>query len=132
MATGQDTTLSSFPLLMENVIRINRDLRGHDSNTGFAGEFKLPYVGPLTFQTFLENFCIIFSKKKSSLKSEVACLKKALSSLEKTSEKVSSMKDTLSGLEEEYRTVSEECSQLLQRLTLKSCQVNNTFTTRSI
>ena len=125
LATGQETAsaLTSFPLLMEKVLKIERDLGSHNSNTGFAGEFQLPYVGPLTFLGFLENFCTLYSRKKSELKSEENRLKKAVETLRKTSQKVSSMRDTLISCEKEHTAVQEQFLSLLLRLTQKSCVV---------
>ena len=125
--TGQDgEMLTSFPLLMENVLQIERELGGHNSSTGFAGEFKLPYVGPLTFVNFVENFCSIYSSKKTALKTEEKCLSKALEALERTSVEASTTKETLSTLEKEYSAVCEQCASLLKQLTNKSCQVRTT------
>ena len=125
--TGQTSpdpsSLTSFHLVMEGVVRIERELCGHNSTTGFAGEFSLPYLGPLTFLSLLENFCGIYSQKKSKLESEVARLQKALQSLERTTEEVCRMRESLSSVEEEHRAVCQLCSQLLEKLTKKSCQV---------
>ena len=109
---------------MEKVLHIERKAGGHNSNTGFAGEFKLPYVGPLTFLNFVENFCGIYNCKKSALKSEEKRLSKALEALEKTAVEVSTMKETLSTLQREHSIVCEQCALLLKQLTNKSCQVH--------
>ena len=126
-STAQDgkaaESVSSFRLLMENLLQIERELGGHNSSTGFAGEFKLPYVGPLTFLHFLENFCNIYTRKKSEAKVEEKCLSKALQALEKTSREVSTMQDTLSSLQKDHSAACEQCTLLLQQLTNKSCQV---------
>ena len=120
---ADSSSLESFPILMERVIKIERELGGHNYSTGFAGEFKLPYVGPLTFLHFLENFSSIYTSQQSTVKKETEMLNRALLALEKTAEEVSAMEDTLSQLRKDYSIVCGECSGLLEQLTDKSCQV---------
>ena len=118
---------------MEKVLHIEREAGGHNSNTGFAGEFKLPYVGPLTFLNFVENFCSIYKRKRSVQKSEDKRLSKALETLEKTSVEVSTTRETLSTLQKKYSIVCEQCALLLKQLTKKSCQVRTcTYTYPSV
>ena len=108
---------------MEGAVEIEREVGGHNSRTGFAGEFSLPYVGPLTFLSFLENFCGLYSRKKSASQSEVAQLEKALQSLERTGKKVAGMRESLLELEMKHTAICQLCSELLAKLTKKSCQV---------
>ena len=117
---------------MERVVGIERELGGHNSNTGFAGEFSTPYIGPLTFRSLLENFCGIYSVKKSSLEAEVDQLKRALQSLERTEKEVGRMRESLANLQKEHTTVCQQCSQLLEKLTRKSCQVSESNNKRNI
>ena len=49
---------------MEKVLRLESEM-GRDS----AGA-KLPYVGPRTFQQFLECFCVVFRRKHSEAEME--------------------------------------------------------------
>ena len=49
---------------MEKVLRLESEM-GRDS----AGT-KLPYVGPRTFQQFLECFCVVFRRKHSEAEME--------------------------------------------------------------
>ena len=127
-STGQSSadpsSLTSFHLLMERVVGIERELGGHNSNTGFAGEFSTPYIGPLTFRSLLENFCGIYSVKKLSQEAEVEQLKRALQSLERTEKEVGRMRESLANQQKEHTTVCQQCSQLLEKLTGKSCQVS--------
>ena len=44
---------------MEKVLSLDSEMRGDSVGT------KLPYVGPRTFQQFLECFCVIFKRKSS-------------------------------------------------------------------
>ena len=114
---------TSFQLLMEGAISAQRERGGHNLNTGFAGEFSAPYIGPLTLHSLLENFCGIYSVKKLLLEGEVDQLRKALQSLERTEKEVERMRESLGSMEKEQSVVSQQCSRLLDKLTLKSCQV---------
>ena len=128
LTTGQpsldDSSPTPFHLLMEGVFTLEREAGGHNSNSGFAGEFSLPYVGPRTLNSLLENFCWLYSTKRAEVRSEVDQLKKALGSLERTEREVERMRGELEDLEKEEQTVSIQCSQLLEQLTHKSCQVS--------
>ena len=126
-ATGQvsddPSSLESFNLLMEGVVSAERELGGHNIPSGFAGEFSLPYVGPLTFHRLLDTFCSIYSCKKREREEETGRLKKGLLSLGRTAEEVSSIRESLCVLEDQERGVCQEFSHVLQQLTEKSCQV---------
>ena len=62
--TVSQPPLTSFECLMEKVLRLESEM-GRDS----AGA-KLPYVGPRTFQQFLECFCVVFRRKHSEAEME--------------------------------------------------------------
>ena len=126
-ATGQVSTNepspSSFSVLMEGVVRTERELEGHNATSEFAGEFSLPYVGPLTFHRFLRIFHSLHCWKKSEAEREAVRLQQALQSLQRTEEEVVRMRERLATLEGERREVCREFGELLQELTQKSCQV---------
>ncbi|CAI8014948.1 hypothetical protein GBAR_LOCUS9310 [Geodia barretti] len=124
--TGQSSadpsSLTSFQLLMERVVGIERELGGHNSNTGFAGEFSTPYIGPLTFRSLLENFCGIYSVKKLS-QEESGAAEEGPPVAGEDRERGGEDERISSNQQKEHTTVCQQCSQLLEKLTGKSCQV---------
>ena len=105
--------------LMEKVLDLDRVVGAND----ITKNLKLPYLGPRTYQEFMECFCEIFKKKSSESKEEKDNLTQALEALQKTLEKAELMKATLKELRQKHENAGKLSSSLLSELTGKSCQL---------
>jgi hypothetical protein len=105
--------------LMEGVQDLDRVVSGND----VTENLKLPYLGPRTYQQFMECFYEIFKKKSSEAKEERENLTKALATLQRTFEEAEQMKDTLKELRQKHENAGKSSSNLLSQLTTKSCQL---------
>ncbi len=104
---------------MEGVLDLDRVVSGND----VTKNLKLPYLGPRTYQQFMECFCEIFKKKSSEAKKERENLTKALATLQRTFEEAEQMKETLKELRQKHENAGDSSSNLLSQLTAKSCQL---------
>ena len=105
--------------LMEGVLDLDRVVSGND----VTENLKLPYLGPRTYQQFMECFYEIFKKKSSQAKEEKESLMKALATLQRTFEEAEQMKETLKELRQKHENAGKSSSSLLSQLTTKSCQL---------
>lgn len=105
--------------LMEGVLDLDRVVSGND----VTENLKLPYLGPRTYQQFMECFYEIFKKKSSQAKKEKENLTKALATLQRTFEEAEQMKETLKELQQKHENAGKSSSNLLSQLTTKSCQL---------
>ena len=110
---------SSLECLINNVLKLDRELSGTDDNA----EIKLPYVGPTTYLQFIECFCDIYQRKSFEQKTEKINLSKALETIGNTQQEVEVMKTTVKELRLKHEEASHSSSSLLQELTAKSCQL---------
>ena len=104
---------------MEGVLDLDRVVSGND----VTENLKLPYLGPRTYQQFMECFYEIFKKKSSQAKEEKENLTKALATLQRTFEEAEQMKETLKELRQKHENAGKSSSSLLSQLTTKSCQL---------
>ena len=104
---------------MEGVLDLDRVVSGND----VTENLKLPYLGPRTYQQFMECFCEIFKKKNSEAKQERENLTKTLETLRRTFEGAEQMKGTLKELRQKHESAGKSSSNLLSQLTTKSCQL---------
>lgn len=105
--------------LMEGVLDLDRVVSGND----VTENLKLPYLGPRTYQQFMEYFYEIFKKKSAQAKAEKENLTKALATLQRTFEEAEQMKETLKELRQKHENAGKSSSSLLSQLTTKSCQL---------
>ena len=110
---------SSMDYLMEKVLDLDRVVSGND----ITENLKLPYLGPRTYQQFMECFCEMFKKKSSEAKEERENLTQTLETLQKTLEEADLMKTTLKELRQKHENAGKLSSSLLSELTAKSCQL---------
>ena len=89
--------------LMEKVFHLDSIING---NNNFA-RLSLPYLGPKTYQQFMECFCEVFKRKISEAKKERENLTKALKTLEKTFEDAEEMRTTLKELRQKHENAGE-------------------------
>ena len=119
----KDNTPSAFECLMEKVSNLSCELdRGEGEDRG-GRSLNLPYVGPRTFQQFLECFCEIFRQKRTETAAEQKNLTMALEALRTTQEDADVTRETLCQLKQEHKRACELSQQLLAELTSKACQL---------
>ena len=104
---------------MEKVLDLDRVVSGND----VTEKLKLPYLGPRTYQQLMECFCEIYKKKNSEAKERRENLTQALETLQRTLEEAEQMKSTLKNLRQKHESASKLSSNLLTKLTAKSCQL---------
>lgn len=107
---------SSYAILMEKMLRMSKSLTA-------VQEVHLPYVGPRTYQQFLECFCEIFLAKQTEAAMDQENLSKAVTTLRSTKEHTEEMRNALKELRHQHSEASKLSEKLLKSLTLKSCQL---------
>ena len=115
-AAGTSEEPSTYDLLVEKLLRINKHLVN-------AQDLRLPYIGPRTYQQFLECFCEIFAHKHTKAVTERENLSKAVAALSTTRKQAEEMRNTLKELKQQHSEASSLSEQFLHSLTLKSCQL---------
>lgn len=111
---GQPLT---YDILMEKIKSVNRSLMAVQEGV------HLPYVGPRTYQQFLECFYEIFLAKQAEAAMDKENLSKAVATLGSTEKQAEEMKAALKELRHQHSEASKLSEKLLKSLTLKSCQL---------
>ena len=107
----------TYDILMEKIKKVNRSLMGVQEDV------YLPYVGPRTYQQFLECFCEIFLAKQAEAAMDKENLSKAVATLGSTEKQAEEMKTALKELRHQHSEASRLSEKLMKALTLKSCQL---------
>lgn len=107
---------SSYDILIEKMMRINNSLTA-------TQDICLPYIGPRTYQQFLECFCEIFLEKQTEAVTDQENLSRAVATLRSTQEHTEEMRSALKELRHRHSEASRLSEKLLNSLTLKSCQL---------
>lgn len=107
---------STYDILMEKMTRMCNSLSSRQ-------EVSLPYVGPRTYQQFLECFCEIFLAKQTEAVMDRENLSKAVATLSSTRELAEEMRNALKELRLQHTEASKLSDKLLKSLTHKSCQL---------
>lgn len=107
----------SYDILMEKMTKMNRSLMAVQEDV------HLPYVGPRTYQQFLECFCEVFQAKQAEAVMDRENLSKAVNTLSNTREHAEEMRTALKELRQQHSEASKLSEKLLKSLTLKSCQL---------